>query len=174
MDLEPQPAVAPPSKPKRKPAPEMEACTPAVDLWRSLCVGAGLPDVSPGGWKDATRSLVAKAAADLPATEALFRRVIASPWLRDTQKPDLLWVLRDGRERIEMGRFDRPSGGGQPQPRATPPPWATLAGINCEHRGQAWCHRVRRGVMVYGNNRAEAEKYVQQQLAAEREVVDAI
>ena len=112
-------------------------------------VPAGFPALAPGGWKDTTRGIVAKAASDL-TTEPLLRRVLASPWLRDTQKPDLLWVLRDGRERIEAGRFDDKGNGTSPRlPRTGQT--QTLAGIDCSALPGTVFVRLCRDVMPYGD-----------------------
>lgn len=79
------------------------------ELWRRMMVPKGLPAVKEGAWKLDTIRLVARAGEDMEATEALFRRVLASRWLMTTKRPDMLWVLGTGRERIEFGAFEGPA-----------------------------------------------------------------
>ena len=122
-------------------------------LWDRLLVPLGFPGCKPGGWKDSTRALVSKAAADLEGTTALLERVSRSPWLRDTQRPDLLWVLRDGRERIEGGRFDDRGTHGPPPGRlTTSDQW--LNGIDCTALTPKQFSDLRSRVMCCGSNQA--------------------
>ena len=88
-----------------------DGCTVVVDLWREICVPAGMPDVNPGAWGKSTKAKASKAAKDPDELRALFVRASKAPHLRGENergwRADLLWVLSpSGRERIEAGRYD--------------------------------------------------------------------
>ena len=87
-----------------------DGCSVVVDLWREICVPAGMPDVNPGAWGKSTKAKASKAAKDPDELRALFVRASKAPHLRGENdrrwKADLLWVLGTGRERIDAGRYD--------------------------------------------------------------------
>ena len=158
FDLTAPPSVAEPKAKRAKRAPaELADCQTAIDLWRRILLPLGFPDVTPGAWRDKSRRAVARISADPAACEALFRRVARSPWLRDTQRPDLIWVLVEGRERIERGKYD---------PRQTAPPSTSgstlnrliVEGIDCSSLPPDDLTAIRRKVMTAGLNRAAARQ----------------
>jgi hypothetical protein len=136
---------------------EKAAADQVADLWRRLMVPAGFPSLKTGAWKLATLLVVARAGEDLEATEALFRRVRASKFLSGEMLPDLLWVLKDGRERIEMGRFDRGGGGSS---AAAGKPW--MVGIDLDGLSAAEVSRVEKDALMSAALGADTAKQLRE------------
>jgi hypothetical protein len=158
----------------RKPAPDLSACQPAIDLWRLICVPAGLPEVTPAAWSPTSLKEVAAAAADLPSLEALLRRTIANRWRCTEQRPSLLWVVsRRGREAILNGKTDAPSlaSGSQRPPGHRPMCDEEVYDVPLYHLTPLQRMAVVRASMKAGNNRIVGAQLVHQWLDEHAEEV---